>query len=176
MASPFASFPPLGVTITTNSPDGTTSSFYEPTKPPPVEAMGDSQFSYIYSHPPTFSRDSDADIQHHIKASTKPELLFPAEGDSALGVLDVAPNPTGQEGPMHRTNTLDQIIILEGEMEFTLNNGEKRIFKKGDIVIQRGCWHSWKNTSKTEGARMLAFVTGGKGAAEGGVEMWKAEV
>jgi len=61
-------------------------------------------------------------------------------------------------------------------MEFTLNNGEKRIFKKGDIVIQRGCWHSWKNTSKTEGARMLAFVTGGKGAAEGGVEMWKAEV
>jgi quercetin dioxygenase-like cupin family protein len=84
-----------------------------------------------------------------------------------MAVLDIAPNPTGAEGPMHRTNTIDYIVILEGELEFSLNDGEKRIFRKGDIVIERACWHAWKNTSKTEAARMIAFVVGGKGAVEG---------
>lgn len=65
---------------------------------------------------------------------------------------------------MHRSNTLDYVFIIDGELELTLNSGEKRVLKRGDVVIQRACQHSWKNLSKTEIARFGAVVLGIEGA------------
>jgi len=71
---------------------------------------------------------------------------------------------------MHRTQTLDHVIVLEGEMELTLDGGETRLVKAGEIVLQRSCWHSWRNPSKTKGARMYAIAVGDAGAVEGAME------
>lgn len=77
---------------------------------------------------------------------------------------------------MHKTNTLDYCVVVEGGLELTLGSGkqgevgEKRILRRGEVVMQRGAWHAWRNVSKTEGARMVCVAVGGEGAIEGGME------
>jgi quercetin dioxygenase-like cupin family protein len=45
---------------------------------------------------------------------------------------------------MHRTETLDYAVVLSGECDMELDNGEMiHGLKAGDIVIQRGTNHGW---------------------------------
>ncbi|WP_152663889.1 cupin domain-containing protein [Sphingomonas sp. SRS2] len=45
---------------------------------------------------------------------------------------------------MHRTETLDYAVMLAGECDMELDNGEMiRGLKTGDVVIQRGTNHKW---------------------------------
>jgi len=46
---------------------------------------------------------------------------------------------------MHRTVSLDYGIVLEGDVELVLDSGEKRAMKQGDVAIQRGTNHAWRN-------------------------------
>lgn len=61
--------------------------------------------------------------------------------------------------------------MLEGVLELSLDGGEKRVVRKGDMVVQRAAMHKWKNLSRTEGARYVAVLLGAEGAVEGGVEL-----
>ena len=47
---------------------------------------------------------------------------------------------------MHRTETVDYGIVLEGEILLILDEGETLV-RAGDIVIQRGTNHGWANRS-----------------------------
>jgi mannose-6-phosphate isomerase-like protein (cupin superfamily) len=47
---------------------------------------------------------------------------------------------------MHRTETIDYGIVLEGEVTLILDVGET-VVRAGDIVIQRGTNHGWANRS-----------------------------
>ena len=47
---------------------------------------------------------------------------------------------------MHRTETIDYGIILDGEITLVLDVGET-VARRGDIVIQRGTNHGWSNRS-----------------------------
>jgi hypothetical protein len=47
---------------------------------------------------------------------------------------------------MHRTETIDYGIVLEGEITLILDHGETTV-RAGDIVIQRGTNHGWANRS-----------------------------
>lgn len=47
---------------------------------------------------------------------------------------------------MHRTETIDYGIVLEGELTLILDEGET-VVRQGDIVIQRGTNHGWANRS-----------------------------
>ena len=47
---------------------------------------------------------------------------------------------------MHRTETVDYGIVLEGEVTLILDIGET-VVRAGDIVIQRGTNHGWANRS-----------------------------
>ena len=56
---------------------------------------------------------------------------------------------------MHRTETVDYAIVLEGEIYAVMDEGET-LLRAGDVLIQRGTNHAWANRSgKT--AR-IAFV------------------
>lgn len=57
--------------------------------------------------------------------------------------------------PMHRTVSLDYGIVLMGDIELVLDSGETKQMKVGDVCIQRGTNHAWRNTSKTNWARMM---------------------
>ncbi|MBZ6377082.1 cupin [Pacificimonas flava] len=47
---------------------------------------------------------------------------------------------------MHRTETIDYGIVLEGEITLILDVGET-VVRAGDIVVQRGTNHGWANRS-----------------------------
>jgi hypothetical protein len=47
---------------------------------------------------------------------------------------------------MHRTETIDYGIVLEGEIHLIVDDGEI-LCRQGDIVIQRGTNHAWANRS-----------------------------
>ena len=47
---------------------------------------------------------------------------------------------------MHRTETIDYGIVLEGEIVLILDE-EETVCRQGDIVIQRGTNHGWANRS-----------------------------
>jgi quercetin dioxygenase-like cupin family protein len=63
--------------------------------------------------------------------------------------------PPGRTGPMHRTDTVDYVLVLSGEIEMRLD-GSSVLLKAGDVVVQRGTSHAWINHGP-EPAR-LAFV------------------
>jgi quercetin dioxygenase-like cupin family protein len=50
-----------------------------------------------------------------------------------------APHPL-----MHRTETVDYGIVLEGELTLVVDRGETTV-RAGDMVIQRGTNHAWAN-------------------------------
>lgn len=52
-----------------------------------------------------------------------------------------APHPL-----MHRTQTIDYAIVLDGEITMVLDQDET-VIKAGDIIIQRGTNHAWANRS-----------------------------
>lgn len=56
---------------------------------------------------------------------------------------------------MHRTETVDYGIVLEGELVLILDEGET-IVRAGDIVVQRGTNHAWANRSG--GTARIAFI------------------
>ncbi|HYE27426.1 MAG TPA: cupin domain-containing protein [Allosphingosinicella sp.] len=56
---------------------------------------------------------------------------------------------------MHRTETIDYGIVLEGELVLILDEGET-VVRAGDIIVQRGTSHAWANRSDKD-AR-IAFV------------------
>ena len=62
---------------------------------------------------------------------------------------------------MHKTLTLDYDIVLEGELWLELDDGELRHLKAGDVVIQNGTRHAWRNRTDRP-AKMAAVLIGGE--------------
>jgi hypothetical protein len=56
---------------------------------------------------------------------------------------------------MHRTETIDYGIVLEGELVLVLDESET-IVSAGDVVVQRGTSHAWANRS--DRSARIAFV------------------
>lgn len=57
---------------------------------------------------------------------------------------------------MHRTETLDYGILLRGECDLELDDGNTIHMKAGDICVQRGTMHAWIATG--DEPAVIAFV------------------
>lgn len=79
------------------------------------------------------------------------QLMSP--GGSALQITSMAP---GSSSPHHRTVSMDYGIVLEGEIELELDLGQKVRLSAGDVVVQRGTIHTWRNVGT--GPSKMAFV------------------
>jgi mannose-6-phosphate isomerase-like protein (cupin superfamily) len=60
---------------------------------------------------------------------------------------------------MHRTESIDYGIVIEGEMTLVLDRGEV-LLKPGSVVVQRGTNHAWANRSGKP-CRMLFILVDG---------------
>lgn len=80
-------------------------------------------------------------------------------GGSVIRVVDMLP---GGASPMHRTNSIDYGIVLSGEVELELDDGVKTLLGAGDIVVQRGTIHLWRNVSASEACRIVFVLTEAK--------------
>ncbi len=54
--------------------------------------------------------------------------------------------PPGNHPHMHRTETIDYVIVIDGEIEMDMDDSTVKL-KQGDIMIQRGTNHAWANRS-----------------------------
>jgi quercetin dioxygenase-like cupin family protein len=116
--------------------------------------IGD-RFSLAYATdeiPVNMTSGRDVSIyQSYLK--DRPGVTIP--GGTVLRMVDIQPGGTS---PMHRTVSLDYGVVLEGEVELVLDSGETRLLKRGDIAIQRGTNHAWRNPNTDTWARMLYML------------------
>ncbi|RQH06424.1 cupin domain-containing protein [Paraburkholderia dinghuensis] len=59
----------------------------------------------------------------------------------------------------HITDSIDYDIVLAGELTLELDDGETRDLRAGDIVIQNGTRHAWRNRSP-QAAVMASVLLG----------------
>jgi quercetin dioxygenase-like cupin family protein len=76
----------------------------------------------------------------------------PPPNGTRFAVIDF---PPGNEARMHRTETIDYVVVIEGEIEMDMDDATVKL-KAGDVMIQRGTNHAWANRSDKR-AR-VAFV------------------
>ena len=147
-----------------------------------AEPLGDDGLVF---HEVWQTRESPAPIASGVDEPAEQGIsLLPPSGGTRLRVIDFPPEREGGEpvtpelaraafaaigapgaamhrgegSPhpfMHRTETVDYGIVLEGEIVLVLDGGETAL-KAGDVVIQRGTSHAWANRSGRP-ARM-AFI------------------
>jgi quercetin dioxygenase-like cupin family protein len=73
-----------------------------------------------------------------------------------LRIIEIYPaRQGGKRTAMHRTKTLDYVVVIEGEAVLILDDSEV-ILNRGDVVVQRGTDHAWENRSDKV-ARMAFF-------------------
>ena len=97
--------------------------------------------------------------------------LLPDKHGSLLRFFEIPPEPPGTAKPgtgaerhpgFHATDTLDYIIVLDGEVVAMLEDGET-LLEPGDVLIQRGTNHAWSNRT-TRPCRMAAVMLDAKRA------------
>ena len=107
--------------------------------------------------------------------------ILPPKGGTLLRIIDFPPEPRdpeelkrrlhatfggiyqdahhdkrpGSHPGMHRTQTVDYAIVLEGEIWAVMDEGET-LMRAGDVLIQRGTNHAWANRSHK--TARIAFV------------------
>jgi quercetin dioxygenase-like cupin family protein len=99
-----------------------------------------------------------------------PAPIDAEQDDPAAGPLAVAPAPNGTKvrinelppgagSPMHRTQTVDYGIVLDGEVVLVLDDSET-VLRAGDVVVQRGTNHRWENRSGATARVAFILVDG----------------
>jgi quercetin dioxygenase-like cupin family protein len=82
---------------------------------------------------------------------------FPADNDDAADgakrpVSTSLPHGTvfrigrfepGVASRVHRTESLDYAVVISGEIDMELEQGEEVHLKAGDVLVQRGTIHNW---------------------------------
>lgn len=149
----YSNIPPATHHITTNDVDGTAkfhvSELNQYKRINPYFAM-----SIIYStstSPPSLSNNDDIATHERLLASDSLGSVPP--NGTVCNVVEIGPGV--EKRYLHRTQTLDYGVVLAGEVELSLDSGETRILKAGDVVVQRATMHAWRNPSKTEWTRVF---------------------
>jgi len=86
----------------------------------------------------------------------KARELFKAMGNESASTFGRG----GSHPLMHRTETVDYAVVLDGEIYLVLDEGEVKL-TTGDVVIQRGTNHAWSNRSG-KSVRMLYVLIDGE--------------
>jgi mannose-6-phosphate isomerase-like protein (cupin superfamily) len=102
--------------------------------------------------------------------SGDPLALEPPPGGTAWRVFEVPPDTVMREAMaaavgtipgmeadgFHTTETVDYVLVLEGEIALELDTGEVQL-RPGDCVVQRKTRHAWRNRSDRP-VRMAAVM------------------
>lgn len=98
-----------------------------------------------------------------VQSQGRPADYDPARDKTAVPLHEPRRRPGGTwdkgganafSSPVHKSETVDYGIVLEGERVMLLDDGEY-VMKPGDVVIQLGNWHGWTNPRQ---GSLMAFV------------------
>jgi quercetin dioxygenase-like cupin family protein len=76
----------------------------------------------------------------------------PPPKGTRFAVLDF---PPGNKPAMHRTESIDYVIVISGEIDMDMDDSTVTL-RAGDVMVQRGTNHSWVNRSNAPSR--VAFV------------------
>jgi mannose-6-phosphate isomerase-like protein (cupin superfamily) len=82
----------------------------------------------------------------------------PAPNGTKIRINEFLPghlNDRNLQSPVHRTESIDYGIVLEGEIVLVLDDSEVTL-RAGDVVVQRGTSHAWAN--RTNSVARMAFI------------------
>ncbi|PCJ39811.1 MAG: cupin [SAR86 cluster bacterium] len=116
---------------------------------PDLNSNGDAAFSLLWT-----TAEVPADNNDNTDGRDRDAGITLYQG-SVIRVVDMMP---GGESPMHRSNSIDYGIVLSGAVELEMDDGEKQTLNAGDICVQRGTVHLWRNTGD-EVCRIIFVLT-----------------
>jgi quercetin dioxygenase-like cupin family protein len=87
----------------------------------------------------------------------RPVRVPPPDGGAMVRFTEMAP---GAVTPMHRTETLDVGVVIEGETWLLLDDGSETRVGAGDAVVQRGTNHAWANRSDRTVKMLFVLIDG----------------
>jgi quercetin dioxygenase-like cupin family protein len=87
----------------------------------------------------------------------RPVRTPPPAGGVMVRFTEMAP---GAASPMHRTETVDVGVVLEGETWLLLDDGSETRVGVGDAVVQRGTNHAWANRSDRPVRMLFVLIDG----------------
>jgi uncharacterized cupin superfamily protein len=82
-----------------------------------------------------FSKDLSADRIAELRRDAEEKLP---------GLFDVHTTAEGTSAS-HATDTIDYVVVLEGQLHLSLDSGEEVVLEPGHFVVQRGTRHTWSN-------------------------------
>jgi quercetin dioxygenase-like cupin family protein len=85
------------------------------------------------------------------------DLIGPPEAGTRVRIVDM---PPGARSPMHRTESVDYGVVLEGEITLVLDDGSVTTVGPGELVVQRGTDHAWENRTDTPTRILFVLVAG----------------
>ena len=85
---------------------------------------------------------------------------------SSLYIADLPPGSDLDDIPLHKQESMDYIVLLEGEIDLVLDDGMVVHMKRGDILVQAGNNHSWINRGQTTARLLCVTMTGKRRSAE----------
>jgi quercetin dioxygenase-like cupin family protein len=111
--------------------------------PPPtnlgIEGGGMEELWMIDAFPPKLDETlNPADRPEHTGAMDGPGAWF--------RIVAFAPHSSY---PMHKTQTLDFVVVLSGSVRMIMEEGEVTLYP-GDSVVQRDTLHAWANDNDDE--------------------------
>ena len=139
--------PPVQRVVTGHDANGRAVFKSEDVAPTRMIPSGDAAFLLLWTTATVPADNNDETDGRHREAG------LTLEGGSVVRVVDMLP---GCESPMHRTNSIDYCIVLEGEIELELDDGARKTIKHGGVIVQRGTMHLWRNT--TDKVCRIAFI------------------
>lgn len=167
MSSGKAPFPPPKRYITTHNSSGVATFSSAVPAVPETHSIPGMLYHDIYtSFSSPINIQDDADLAA-LKANEPNEstISFPEPGNVVLRYCDW---PPGGEAPLHRHESVDFGIVIFGSVEAVMEDGEKRVLGPGDVLVQRGTLHGWKNVSEKEWARVAFVIMGCRPVEVGG--------
>jgi hypothetical protein len=82
-----------------------------------------------------------------------------ARDEALIRLKGLADHFEKEDPAMHKTNTVDYAVVYDGEIWMELDNSETLHLMRGDVVVQNGTRHAWRNKS-TKPVTMLFFLNG----------------
>lgn len=111
----------------------------------------DSAFGVVQIHR---SRTFPADNQRALKEPHKTLVPLADTKGPSCRILDL---PPAEQGWMHRTQSLDYAVVLQGTVGLITDGGVEKVLKAQDVVVVRGTNHEWVNRGK-DVARLFVVV------------------
>ena len=76
--------------------------------------------------------------------------------DFGIGA-DVRRGRAPRHAAIHRTRSIDYVVVLEGEIDLLLDDGEVRL-KAGEVVVQQATNHAWINRGAATCRLAMVFL------------------